>query len=324
MQHAFVTGGSGFVGRNLIQALVEQGVTVTALVRSDTAEQAARDAGAANTVRGDLDSIQALEEGMNGCDTIFHSAAKVELWGDPKEFHRINVQGTQNVIDAARKTGVPKLVHVSTEAVLAGGPPIVNANETWPYPKKPAGLYPLSKGQAERAVIEANGNGLETVAVRPPLIWGKGDTSVLPQIIAAVRSGQWMWFGDGHYLHTTTHVRNVAEGLMLAAEKGRGGEIYFISDAETMDFRDFITASLEMNGIETKSKSIPYWLAALIANVTESIWTLFRIKNPPPIPRSVLFVMGQKMTVDISKAQKELGYRGKVTHEAGLAELKKN
>jgi len=216
---------------------------------------------------------------------------------------------------------VPKFVHVSTEAVLAGGRPIVDADESWPYPEKPAGLYPLTKGQAERAVIDANGDGLETVAVRPPLIWGKGDTSVLPQIMEAVQRGQWMWFGGGHYLHTTTHVRNVAEGLMLAAEKGRGGEIYFISDPETMDFREFITASLASHGVEDTSKSIPYGFAALLAGVTETAWKVLGLKSAPPLPRSVLFLMGQKLTVNTDKARKELGYRGTVTHEQGLAEL---
>jgi len=91
MQHAFVTGGSGFVGRNLIEALTSRDVEVTALVRSDTSEETVRQAGAAHTVRGDLGSTQAMAEGMRGCDTVFHAAAKVEIWGDPEEFQRINV-----------------------------------------------------------------------------------------------------------------------------------------------------------------------------------------------------------------------------------------
>ncbi len=98
-------------------------------------------------------------------------------------------------------------MHVGTEAVLADGEPIVRADETRPYPERPAGPYPISKGQAERAVIAANRLGeLETVAIRPRFIWGKGDTSVLPELVEAVRKGRFAWIDGGHYLTSTCHV----------------------------------------------------------------------------------------------------------------------
>lgn len=317
MQRAFVTGGSGFVGRNLIEALRSQGIEVRALARSDKAAEAVSALGA-EAVRGDLDSTDVMIEGMRGCDVVFHAAAIVTLWGDPAVFHQVNVEGTQHVIDAAKTAEVPRLVHVSTEALLAGGKPIVDADETWPYPEKPVGLYPLTKGLAEQRVIAANGPDLTTVAIRPPLIWGRGDTSVLPQIAEAVKRGQWMWFDGGHYLHTTTNIENVIEGLLLAAEKGRGGEVYFITDGEPADFRNFMTTMLATRGVEPTSKSVPWWLANLIAIAGEGAWRTFRLKGAPPLPRSLLFLMGQKLTVNDSKARRELGYQGKVTREEGL------
>lgn len=320
MNKAFVTGGSGFVGRNLIAALVEGGVEVNALARSDTAVEAVRASGA-EPVRGDLDDIDAMKAGMVECDVVFHAAAKVDIWGDPEEFFRINVQGTQNVIDAAKAACVGCMVHVSTEALLAGGPQIIDADETWAYPRKPVGLYPLSKGQAEQRVISGNGDGLRTVAIRPPLIWGAGDTSVLPQIVRAVKRGQWMWFSGGHYPHTTTHIQNVVEGLLLAAEKGKGGEVYFITDGPAMDFRDFITALLRTRGVEAGDKSIPWGLANIVAVGGEMVWKLLKRKGPPLLPRSVLYLMGQKLTVNDSKARRDLGYEGKMTFERGLAEM---
>lgn len=323
MKQAFVTGGSGFVGRNLIAELRSRGVAARALARSDAAAAAVEKAGA-EAVRGDLDSIGAMRTGMDGCDVVFHAAAKVTRWGDPQEFHRINVNGTQNVIDAAKAAFVPRLVHVSTEAVLAGGKPIVDADESWPYPARPAGLYPLTKGLAEQRVLASNGGGMATVAIRPPLIWGAGDTSVLPQIVAAVKSGQWVWIDGGHYPHTATNVANVVEGLILAAERGRGGEIYFISDSETQEFRTFITALLDTRGVEAGKRSMPYWLANAVAIVGEGVWKTFGIKSSPPLPRTVLYVMGQKLTVNDSKARRELGYEGKVTFEAGLEAMRGN
>jgi len=321
MKRAFVTGGSGFVGRNLIAELAARGVEVCALARSDGAEETVRLAGARLSVRGDLDAVAVMGEAMRDCEVIFHAAAKVEVWGDPAEFHRATVQGTQNVLDAAKAAGVRRFVHVSTEAVLAGGPPIIGADETWPYPDKPAGLYPLTKGLAEQHVVAANSPTLTTVAVRPPLIWGKGDTSVLPKIAEAARRGQWMWFGGGHYPHATTHIANVVHGLLLAAEKGRGGEIYFVTDGEPQDFRDFITAQLRAIGVMQESRSIPYGLAAALASGGEWLWKTLGLKSMPPLPRSVLFLMGQKLTVSDTKARRDLGYAPIMSVERGLLEI---
>lgn len=320
MKRAFVTGGSGFVGRNLIDELVRRGVEVRALARSDAAARKVERHGA-EAVRGDLDDVDAMSRGMRGADVAFHSGALVKSWGAPEEFERVNVQGTRNVVRAARAASVPRLVHVSTEAVLAGGPPIVGADESWPYPKRPAGLYPLTKGRAERVVIDANGTDLATMAVRPPLIWGKGDTSLLPQIVAAVRRKQWMWFNGGHYPHTTTHVRNAVEGLLLAADKGSGGEIYFVSDGPERDFRDFLTALLKTQGVDPGKKSVPEWAAKLVAPASEAIWRLFNLEGEPLLVESVIYVIGQELTVNTSKAERDLGYRPIVSMEQGLSEM---
>lgn len=323
MKRAFITGGSGFVGRNLISALMDRSVEVHALARSDAAANAVQSSGA-EAIRGDLDDTHAMMEGMQGCDAVFHAAAKVDVWGDPAEFERINVQGTRNVIDAAKQAGVPVLVHISTEAVLAGGRPLVDADETWPYPAKPAGLYPLTKGQAERIVRESSTDTFRAMAIRPPLIWGKGDTSVLPKIAAAVKSGQWMWFGGGHYLHATTHVANVIEGALLAADRGQANEVYFITDGAPQDFRDFITAQLHAIGVDRECRSVPYALAAILATTTEAAWRVLGLKSMPPLPRSVLYLMGQKLTVRDDKARRDLGYEGRMTPEQGLRELARN
>ncbi len=118
---AFVTGGSGFLGGRLLETLVARGDDVLALARSDAAAKAVQAHGA-TAVRGDLDAIDTMQHAMSGCEVVFHSAAKVEEWGEPAEFDRINVDGTRNVLAAARAAGVARFVHVSTEAQYAGGP----------------------------------------------------------------------------------------------------------------------------------------------------------------------------------------------------------
>jgi nucleoside-diphosphate-sugar epimerase len=125
---AFVTGGSGFIGGFLIERLRSEGWDVRALARSQDAEQKVRERGAV-PVPGDVEKEDLMRDGAAGCDVAFHAAAKVEDWGDPADFERINVRGTDNVIAACRAAGVRRLVHVGTEAALMAGQPLVNVDE---------------------------------------------------------------------------------------------------------------------------------------------------------------------------------------------------
>jgi nucleoside-diphosphate-sugar epimerase len=317
---AFVTGGSGFVGQELISALRARGDEVRALARSDRAEAAVRARGA-EPVRGDLEDQAALARGVSGCDVVFHAAAKVEMWGRREDFVRCNVVGTDNVLHAAQAHGVPRFVHVSTEAVLVGGPPIVRADESWPRPRRPLGLYPVTKGQAEECVLAANSPALATMIVRPRFIWGKGDTTVLPRMIEMVKQGKFSWIG-GHHLTSTCHVRNVCEGALLAAEKGQGGEIYFLTDGDPLELRAFVTSLMATEGVAPGARSVPFWLARTAAWMLEGVWRGLSLSGEPPIARSAVRLFGSEVTVSDAKARRELGYRAEVTIEAGLAEMR--
>ena len=321
MERAFVTGGSGFVGRNLIRTLIGRGDQVRALVRSKAAAQAVESLGA-EAVRGDLDETDVMRAGMRGCAVVFHAAAKVEEWGDPASYYHVNVTGTRNVLHAAREAAVPKLVHVSTEAVLADGGPLVQVNEAWAYPDRPIPRYPETKAESERLVLAANSESLATVVIRPRFIWGGDDTSLLPQLVSAVKSGRFMWIDGGHYLSSTTHVDNVVEGLICGWRQGRGGEIYFVTDGEPVEFRQMITELLATQGIRIPDKRAPLWLIKAVAEVTERIWTLANIQRPPPATRVLVGLVAQEVTIDDSKARSEIGYVGRMTREAGLAAMR--
>jgi len=314
MKRAFVTGGSGFVGGRLIPALVARGVEVMALARSDVSAAKVEALGA-RSVRGDLDDVAALERGMEGCDVVFHAAAHTDQF-DPVEVHmRITTRGTENALAAARRAGAKRFVHVGTEAVLADGRPIVRADETRPLPKSPMGAYPLTKGLAEQAVVAANGGGLETIVIRPRFVWGRGDTNLLQEFIDAVKKGNFGWIGGGHYLTSTVHVDNVIEALLLAAEKGTPGSIYFVTDGQPIEFRDFVTKMLATQGIDAGSRDLPRWLAR--AAVTLTAWM-----KRPPLTRTAFALMAHEVTVDDSKARRELGYVGRKSIAEGLAEMR--
>jgi nucleoside-diphosphate-sugar epimerase len=319
---AFVTGGSGFVGRRLIPALREQGHTVRALGRSQSSLDQVRQAGA-EPCEGDLSNVDSLKRGMEGCEVVFHSAATVKQWGSRAEFFEGNVRGTENVLEAARAVGVKRLVHVSTEAVLVDGTPMVNVDETRPLPERPIGHYSSTKCAAERLVLSVNSPELTTVVVRPRLIWGKGDTSVLPIIIDAVKTGRFRWVDGGNFKTSTCHVANCVEGMLLAAEKGRGGQVYFLTDGEPVVFREFVTAMLKTQGVDPGNKKIPFGLSMAVATVSELLWNFLPLPGNPLITRQELLLAGREVTVSDEKARRELGYVGRVTREEGLREMER-
>lgn len=320
MPAAFVTGGSGFVGGALIERLRREGWTVRALARSDASAERVRALGA-EPVDGDLTDPAALAAGAEGCEVAFHAAAKVEDWGDPAEFERVNVGGTRNTVEACRRAGVHRLVHVGTEAALMAGQPLVRVDEDAPLrPDSPA-LYSSSKAAAEQVVRAANGGGIETVVVRPRFVWGRGDTTLLPRLVEMVRTGRFRWIGGGRQLTDTTHVDNTVEGLWLAATRGPAGGVYFVTDGEPVVFRDFLTRMLGTQGVEIPDRSVPYAVAHAAAAGTERVWRLLKRPGSPPLTRFAVWASGRECTLDTSRAERELGYRPVITRGAGLDEL---
>ena len=317
---AFVTGGSGFIGGVLIRRLVAGGCEVKALARSDRSAEAVAELGA-DPVRGDLDHLASMTAGADGCETAFHLAAVVAQWGDPEEFRRGNVDGTRNALEACAGAGVRRFVHCGTEAAILAGEPLVNADETAPLrPDSPA-LYSSTKAQAERLVRDASRDGFETVVLRPRLVWGVGDTTLLPEMIAATEAGRFAWVGGGTHRTSITHVDNVVEGLLLAAERGGPGEAYFVTDGEPVVFREFISAMLRARGVEPPERTVPTAIAGVLARGGELAWRILPLPGEPPLTRFAFWFASQECTLDDSKARRELGYTPVTSREDGLAAL---
>lgn len=316
----FVTGGSGFLGQHLLRALAEAGHAARALARSDTAAGTVAECGA-EVVRGDLDDDVALRAGMKGCDAMVHAAALASEFAPPALFDAVNVAGTRAVLDAARAEGVRRLVHVSTEAVLADGGPLIRVDETHPRPRRPVGAYARTKGLAEDLVLAASTPEFVTIAVRPRFIWGPDDTTILPVLVKAARAGRFAWVDGGHYLTSTCHVTNVCHGILCALDRGRGGQAYFLTDGEPVDQRVFLTALAATEGVDLPDRSVPRWLLAALARGLEATWRLLRLRGEPPVTRSFVALSAQEITVDDALARRELGYLPPITREDGLAEL---
>jgi nucleoside-diphosphate-sugar epimerase len=293
---------------------------VRALARSAASTAVVEGLGA-TAVGGDLEDTAAMRAGMAGCDAVFHCAAEVSEWAPRAQFWRVNVTGTELALAAAREAGVGCFVHVGTEAALCDGTPLLDVDESRPLPQRPLPRYPHTKAEAEKRVRAANAPGFRTVVVRPRLVWGNDDTSLLAALEAAVKAGRFMWMDGGRYPTSTTHVDNVCEGLLLAAGKGRGGEAYFVTDGAPTELRGFLTQLLATRGVDPGSRSVPRAVVLALATASEWLWDALGLKGPPPATRLAVRLFGEPVTVNDAKARRELGYAGRVSREEGLARL---
>jgi nucleoside-diphosphate-sugar epimerase len=320
MAGAFVTGGSGFIGGRLIERLLAGGHSVRALARTPAAAERVRALGA-EPAGGELADVDSMRAAAQSCELAFHAAAMLGDWGSPEEFEAGNVRGTENALRASAEAGVRRFVHVGTEAALMAGRPLVQVDETAALrPDSPA-LYSATKARAEQAVLAANRDGFETVVVRPRFVWGRGDTTLLPQIVEMVRSGRFAWIGGGRHLTSITHVDNTVEGLVLAAARGRPGSAYFVTDGDPVVFREFVSELLATQGVEAPTRTIPAAPAAALAAIAETAWRTLPLPGRPPVTRFAVWVSSQECTIRIDRARAELGYQPVRSHAEGLAEM---
>lgn len=322
MSKVFVTGGSGFVGQNLISMLVGKGFEVKALARSPQAIQKV-EALSAVAVKGELTDSQALELGVKDCTTVFHLAASVDFFASEKELKQLHIDATQLLLSVAQKAKVLKFVYLGAASVIMNGKPIVNADESFISNNIVDG-YSRTKLHAERMVLAANSKSFQSVSLRPPLIWGKGDPNTLVGIIDAIEKGRMQFIGGGTHRVVTCHVLNVCHALILAAQSEQsGGKSYFVTDGETPVFKDFIKRYVGTQGVAVPDKSVTLAMAKRVASLMEFVWGTFRLRGHPPLYKGFINILGLEFTTNDQRARQELGYHPIVTIEEGLELMRK-
>ncbi|WP_066545824.1 MULTISPECIES: NAD-dependent epimerase/dehydratase family protein [unclassified Sphingomonas] len=317
--HVFITGASGFVGGAAARHLVAAGHRVSAMSRS-AASDAKVVATGATPVRCDLGTIAPAH--LAGVDAVVHAAAFVESWGPKNAWFKANVLGTQAVLDAARAASVARFVHIGTEAAIVRGQDVHDADEDVPLAPDSPYPYCATKAQAEARVRAANAPGFATIVLRPRLIWGPGDTTLLPTLTEMARAGSWVWVNGGRAVTSTTHIANLAHAIELALTRGTPGAAYFVLDDGTVTMREMFGGLAGSAGLTLPDKSIPRWLADLLGGASEGVWRAFGLRGEPPLTRHAAMVMSRDCTLDDARARRELGYMPVVDRAAGMAALR--
>jgi dihydroflavonol-4-reductase len=303
--NAFLTGGSGFVGSHVARLLVERGARVRCLVRPTSNAGALRDLGV-ELVVGDVRDGASVRRAMHGADVAYHCAADYRLHArDPRELYLTNVDGTNNVLQAAFDLGVPRVVYTSSVATLAartdGAPADESARATL---ADVVGDYKRSKLLAERLAESWAERGLPVVIVSPSTPVGDGDAKPTPtgQIIVDFLNRRMPAYVDTGL--NLVDVRDVAEGHLLAAARGRVGECYILGNAN-LSLRDILALVGRAVGRRAPRLRLPIWVPLAIAHI-EAPLARWR-GRAPRVPLDGVRMSKHKMFFDAGKAVRELG-----------------
>ena len=321
-ENVLVTGGGGFLGRAVVEKLLQRKDRVISISRKFYTDLQRI---GAEQIQADIRDKNTLEKSFQGVQTVFHIAAKADIWGKKADFFATNVTGTKNVISACTKNKVKILVYTSSPSVVFNGKDMAGVDESIPYADHFNAFYPETKAIAEKMVRSAASENLRVIILRPHLIWGPGDNHLVPGIIKKAKSLKRI--GSGENLVDTIYIDNAADAHILARDALKrnpdlSGNVYFISQGRPVKLWSMVDDILDAAGLDPVSGSVSSRTAWLAGFFFELFYRILRIDKEPPMTRFVAEELATSHWFDISGAKKDLGYFPLVSTEKGLEKLK--
>lgn len=319
-----VTGANGFLGRYIVEQLVERKLPVRVLVRKQDPQFESL---GVEQVTADIRERDKVIAACEGVETVHHVAAIAGIWGPWQDYYDINTLGTHHVVEGCQRHGVSRLVYTSSPSVTFAGEPQEGIDESTPYPENWLCHYPHTKALAEQHVLSANENGkLLTCSLRPHLIWGPRDRHLIPRLIARAQAGQLRRVGNGDNLVDIVYVENAARAHLLAADaltpgSTVAGKAYFISQGEPVNCWDWIDEILALAGLPPVKKSISLSAAQKVGATLELVHRLLRIRSEPRMTRFLAAQLGTSHYFDISAAKRDFGYGAEISTAEGMKRI---
>jgi len=319
-----VTGGGGFLGSTLVAFARGRGLSVRSLSRRF---YPGLEKLGVEQIQGDVSDSTTVDRAVEGCQTVFHTAAKAGLWGPERDYERVNVQGTRNVIAACRSKGARRIIFTSSPSVVFNGRAMEGADETAPYPDRYDAAYPRTKALAEQLIVESNSKELAAVSIRPHLIWGPGDNNLLPRIISRAKTGRLRRIGGGGPRIDPIYIENAAIAHFLAADKLEpgspiAGKVYFVTQGEIIPLWEMIDHLLRAAGLAAVTRSVSRPVAMATAGLLELSYLLSRRSTEPPLTRFLVRQLSTTHWFNIDAARRDLGYEPRVTIADGMLRLR--
>lgn len=319
MKKVIVTGGGGFIGQAVVRLLAQRGVETAVVGRHRYPALADLNV---TFFCGDIRDQHFLLQAFKGYDTVFHVAAKAGIWGAAQEYDEINVTGSRHVLQACRTNGIRNLIYTSSPSVVFNGE-MAGVDEQAPYPNQFLCHYARTKALAEQLILHADSAELHTTALRPHLVWGPGDTNLIPRLIARGRSGQLKQVGEGANLVDISYIDNVAAAHLLAADNLEGpgtaaGKAYFISQGEPVNLWDWINDLFSRLKIPPVRRQVGFRQAYVAGMLLEGIFSLLRLQQEPAMTRFLAEQLAKSHYFSINRAREELGYLPAISTSEGL------
>ncbi|HEY4900395.1 MAG TPA: hopanoid-associated sugar epimerase [Terriglobales bacterium] len=303
----FITGATGFLGSHVARALLSRGADLRLLVRASSRTDNIADLPAEHEV-GDLRDLDSLKRGMVGCEIVFHVAADYRLWAvNGQELYQSNVEGTRNILQAARDSGVRRVVYTSSVATMGFGSNGHMTDESSPVAlSNMIGDYKRSKFQAEELVIEAALGGQDVVMVNPTTPIGERDIKPTPtgQIVVDFLKRKFPAYVDTGL--NLVDVKDCAEGHLLAMEKAKPGERYILG-GENLTLKQILDKLAAVTGLPSPNIRLPY-AVAYATGVVDTLVTGKMLKREPRVTLDSVRMGRKKMFVTSAKAERELGW----------------